>query len=101
VSRQLVVWKFGLVVEARQTLAVPTALGHPARFLYCSTQRNRPFLWALVDPQEPTQARHILTMGTGHPLPEDVTSFEHLGSYQIYQADGSPFVGHLFEIPRS
>lgn len=51
-------------------------------------------MWALVDPDEPTEDRRIRVAGTGHPLP-DVDTLQFHGSVQLA---GGQLVFHVFEI---
>ncbi len=46
--------------------------------------------WALVDPNEPAEDRHLRIYGTGHPVPDEP------GTYLATVQDGS-FVWHVFE----
>jgi len=55
------------------------------------TQNGAPFIWALVDEDEPVAVKELRMYGTGHPV-EDVGSLKFIGTTQQ-----GPFVWHLFE----
>lgn len=50
-------------------------------------------LWALVDPDLPTEERLFRVAGTGHPMPEK--HVRHINSVQMF--DGQ-LVFHVFEV---
>lgn len=94
------VYKYELNVDDVQTLELPLH----SEILCVQVQHDRPRLWAIVNPELPTEGRVIETVGTGHPLKElDVSPHvtgvslkrEYIGTYQL-QAGGLIF--HVFEI---
>ncbi len=62
-----------------------------AEILTVKTQNGNPFLWALVDPDNPPEDRYLVIFGTGH---EVVTQGKYLGTFLI-QNDSLVF--HVFE----
>jgi len=56
------IWKYPLETTDGQTIRMPK----DSQILCVQTQFDRPCLWALVDPNQPLEDRHILIFGTGH-----------------------------------
>ena len=91
----LAVWKYKLTPELC-TLEMPAG----ATVLHVDAQRHSGMdgvwddacLWALVDPQAPTEPREFLTVGTGHGIAP--APLQHLGSLLM---DGGSLVFHVFE----
>lgn len=53
-------------------------------------RQGHPTIWALVDPEQPTETRTFQVFGTGHDLPYGA---RYVGTY-----DAEPFVWHWFEL---
>jgi hypothetical protein len=53
-------------------------------------QDGRPYLWALVDTEQPKELRDFEIYGTGHPI--DTNIFSYVGTFQM--SDGLVF--HFF-----
>lgn len=66
-----------------------------ARVLTFQAQYENPCMWVLLDPDAPPEARHFRLAGTGHPIKEDLTWLDYIGTCQIY---GGSLVFHLFEV---
>jgi hypothetical protein len=64
--------------------------------LTVQTQRNVPVLWALVDPEAPTENRYFALRGTGHNADdlEENKDAHYVGTFQM---QGGALVFHLFE----
>ena len=85
------IWKFELTTTDEQTIEIP--LG--AEFLTVQVQNNNPCIWALVDPSQPTEKRHIEIYGTGHRIHTDIgVERKYIGTYQL---NGGSLVFHVFE----
>jgi hypothetical protein len=87
------VWKFELETAGEQRVMMPLK----AEILSVQVQRGIPCLWALVDPDQEsdaTETRTFLIFGTGHPIPEQRINIVYVGTYQ--QLVGN-FIGHIFE----
>lgn len=82
------VFKYNLKVADKQQLELPIG----ATILTFDMQRERPVLWALVDPELPTETRMFRMAGTGHAIDG---ALSHIGTSQL--RDGG-LVLHLFEI---
>lgn len=83
------VWKFPLgVAPDDQTTEVTMPEG--AQIVQFARQGDEPTVWALVDSDNPPEARRFRIFGTGHPL---ARGCRHVGTY----GEG-PFVWHVFEM---
>ena len=80
------IWKYELAVVDEQWIEMP----HGAKPLTVAIQYDKPCMWCLVNPQNSEEPVHIITHGTGHPVP---LISQYIGSYQL--ANGA-FVGHVF-----
>ena len=63
-----------------------------AEILAVQTQRDYPYIWAIVDPEKPVDERRVKVYGTGHQLPDKPGKY--LGTFQL--ANGA-LVYHAFE----
>jgi hypothetical protein len=67
-----------------------------ATLLDLACQADRPYLWALVDPEAPVFVARFRLFGTGQPVPEaDMRSLAHVGSFPMA---GGSLVFHLFRV---
>lgn len=80
-------WKFPLLIQDEQEIQMPI----DAEILCVQTQGGSPCLWALVDDEVRTAARHIHIRGTGHSC-RGVG--EYISTFQMY--DGA-LVYHVFD----
>lgn len=81
-----VIYKYPVVITGWQR--VPMARG--AEILSIQVQNDAMWLWALVDTAEPTEAREVHMVGTGHTFPSQ--SFPpYLATVQF-----GPYVWHFF-----
>lgn len=64
-----------------------------AKILSFQIQRGKPVIWALVNPNAPTEERWFTLVGTGMDLPE-YGDLEFIGTIQMESGD---LVWHLFE----
>lgn len=89
------IWKWPLPYDVDFTLDMPKG----AQILTAETQyAGSPRLeamtmWALVDPEAPTEPRRFRLGGTGGPLPDDPG--QHVGTCQL---NGGDLVFHVFEV---
>lgn len=81
------IWKSPLEITDRQTIQMQP----DAEILTVQVQNGVPCIWAHVDPEQPMAVREILTVGTGHPAPDEIEGY--IGTYQTY---GGQFVWHVF-----
>jgi hypothetical protein len=81
------VWKFPLPISDRVTVEMPAG----AQVLAVQEWNNAPCVWALVDPEAPSQNRFFKIVGTGYALPP--LAGEYLGTVQTH---GGQLVWHVF-----
>ena len=85
------VFKWKLPAASHFELTLPRG----ARLLTVQEQRGELMLWALVDPEAPTETRDFRIAGTGHLIDEDANTLRYVGTVQM--SNGS-LVWHVFEI---
>ena len=73
-----VVYKYPLVVTDRQLVTMPKE----AKLMSVQVQNGTPCLWALVNPENPTEEVPILLYGTGHKIP-DTENIAYIGTIQM------------------
>lgn len=75
-------------------ITTPILLEMPAHaeIVLVSAQGSQPCLWAIVDPDAPTETRQFRVYGAGHALMDDGRE-KHLGSFLC-----GVFVWHVFEV---
>lgn len=82
------IYKYRLQTIDIQTINLPEG----AKILTVQTQNGEPFLWAEVEPDNPSSPRTIATHGTGHTLPKEVRRY-----IATYKMMGDSLVFHVFE----
>ena len=80
------IWKF----ELQPSCAIEMPAG--AELLSVREQGDAICLWALVERDMPTEVRHFVSYGTGHPIPDEPLRF--LGTAHLQGA----LVFHVFEV---
>jgi hypothetical protein len=85
----LTIYKYPVPVQDEPAVWLPQG----ARVLTVQTQREIPYIWALVDPKAYTTLRVFRLAGTGQPISE-TDDLRYIGTFQLH--DGQ-FVFHLFE----
>ena len=80
------IWKFPVSVADQFTVEMPAG----ARVLHVAVQDGKPYMWALVDPDQPTRLRMFHIRGTGHPVDPDLV---YIGSWMELRGR---LVWHLF-----
>ena len=87
------IYKYTIPVENSFSLELPRG----AKILTVQEQHGKPQIWALVDPENSTEAREFCVVGTGHPIVDDSPkeTIDYIGTFQLF---GGNFIGHLFEI---
>lgn len=86
------IFKYKLEVD---TTGIAMPIG--ADILALQVQYGEPCIWALVDPNAPTEQRIFKVFGTGHEVPVDSESLNYIGTFQLLEGQ---FVGHVFELVR-
>lgn len=67
------------------------ALPVGAKILSIQLQNESLCLWAEIDPKAKFEIRKFVILGTGHPIPDDVT-LSYLATIQLYN-----YVWHIYE----
>lgn len=86
----LVIWKYGLLLEPKQTIKVPAGF----KFLSVhkhSEEPERIQLFALVDPAAEKIDLEVRIYSTGHGLHEKELISNYIGSVKL-----NPFTWHVF-----
>ena len=85
------IWKYPLEIEDNQSVELPI----DAEILTVQTVKDKPYLWALVNPDGKTETRFIEIFGTGHPVGYDMgISRKYISTFQL--AEGR-LIFHVFE----
>ena len=84
------IYKYNFEVEGEVNIPMPKG----AHVLTVQVQYNKPCLWAIVDPGQPTETRSFRIFGTGHEIDIEIPHHRYIGTFQML--DGQ-FIGHLFE----
>lgn len=83
------IYKYPLEVQDEQVVLLPTG----AKILTVQAQKDRPCLWALVNPTAPNDmAVTIRIIGTGHEI-QDSDNLEYISTFQSFKGQ---FVLHAF-----
>ncbi len=83
------IWKYTLPLTDYPVVSMQKG----ARVLSVGVQHGEVQVWALVDPEAPTELRRFRVAGTGHTLlEEEFVSLRFLGMVQM-----GAFVWHIFE----
>lgn len=85
----ITIWKYTLNVTDSFSIEMPVN----ARILCVQTQDDEPVLWAIVNPESPTEVRAFSIYCTGQPDLE-MAGKSYIGTFQLLLGE---FVGHLFE----
>lgn len=88
------IYRFPIPITDRFELELPMG----SAFLHVACQERAPHdpsAWFLVDTQLRPVTRHFAIIGTGNPVPADVSAAEHMGTFQMFQGG---LVWHLFEV---
>jgi hypothetical protein len=87
----LTVYKYEIPLEDDFAIELPMG----AKILTFQSQRDVPYVCALVDPAAPLFKRQFRLAGTGHPIEHDEKNLRHVGTAQFR---GDTLVFHLFEV---
>ena len=90
IKMKKVVWKYPVEIKGKFEIVMP----HDAQILKCENQFDRPFLWALVNPEEKvTVTKRFILLGTGHETEEQIVN--HISTFQV---QNGAYIFHLFEV---
>ena len=84
------IWKYVLKIEDASDIEMPAG----AEVLTVQKQGGALCLWAVVNPESPTETRHFRVLGTGHEHEESLVALDYIGTAQMM---GSGLVWHVFE----
>jgi len=87
------VFKYEVPIGDHVSISLPKG----AQILSVQAQGDTPYLWALVDPDQPMIERQFRFAGTGHPITEAPMTLSHVGTFQFFKLENR-LVFHLFEI---
>lgn len=87
------IFKYPIGITDKQNLLIPGG----AKILTVQVQNGAPFIWAMVDPEAPTEEIAIRVHGTGHPIC-DSSNLEYIGTFQSMY--GVNLVFHVFKEKR-
>jgi hypothetical protein len=85
------IWKYPLPIEDDFFLALPKG----AVVLSVQIQGSQPCIWVLIEHAQghgPTEKRHFMLYGTGHPIRHE-GEWTFVGTFQLH---GGSLVFHLF-----
>ena len=60
------IWKYPVPLEVEFWIDMPS----DAQVLHLGMQRRNPYLWVLVEPENPLETVAFMITGTGHDVPE-------------------------------
>jgi hypothetical protein len=83
------IYKYALQKQGKNIVEMP----RNARILHVGTQSDHPYVWALIDTDNPMEDRYFWIIGTGYEMPVTLSDLRHIGTF--ITRDGS-FVGHVF-----
>ena len=86
----LTVYKYRIALDDYFEIEMPQG----AQALTVKFQYGQAQLWALVNPEVPTQIYRFRVAGTGHPIKE--TNLHYIGTFQLMV---DTLIIHVFEIP--
>jgi len=90
----LTVYKYDVPIKDSFTLELPRT----GSFLAFQTQRDRPRIWLLVDPEDDRKIkREFRLAGTGRSIEEPEGNLHYRGTCQMHEG---ALVWHLFEVIR-
>lgn len=82
------IYKYKLRIVDEQILSLPDGY----KILAVNVQRDDPFIWCLVDPDNPKVDVKFFTFGTGHEI-DDTIFLNYIGTYYLLNAR---LVYHVF-----
>lgn len=88
------VFKYPVKIDDRVSIKMRKG----AQLLSFQTQGEQPCIWALVRETKEMETRHFRFAGTGHPIEEDSSSLQFIGTAQMM---GGALIWHLFEVVKT
>jgi len=87
----LKVFKYDISINDYFTVNLPKG----AQVLKVEFQYNKPQLWALVDPDAPTEERTFRFAGTGHSINDAPEQLKFINTFQM---KNGALIFHIFEV---
>lgn len=81
------IYKYPCPIDDDFTLTLPQG----SSILQVGGQRGAVSIWAVVDTNAPATPVQFHIAGTGHPLPDNIADYDHVGT-----CIADPFVWHVF-----
>lgn len=75
--------------------AFTIAISEEAEILDVQMRGVRPWLWALLNPENQPEQRSFIIYGTGHAIQFPREELEYIGTFQQF---GGRLIWHLFEV---
>ena len=82
------IWKFP-VDFGKFTIKSPPI----CKYLDVQIQKDKPYLWVMVDINGDFEEYNFVVYGTGHSIPDAISIQKHIGTFQM--GDGN-LIWHLF-----
>jgi len=82
------IYKYQIPIEDSFIIDLPAK----AQILSVQMQGNRPFIWAMVNPNNSIEEFKFRLYGTGHPIKD--MAVQYIGTFQMMQGS---LVYHLFQ----
>lgn len=83
------IFKYPVEITDKQTVLMPKG----AKILAVQVQHGNPCIWAMINPEAPTEEVSIRVHGTGHDF-YDSSNLEYIGTFQIC---GGNLAFHVFK----
>lgn len=83
------IYKYPIPITDEFTVELPEDI----EILTFQTQHNKPYIWAIIDPERKFETVSFKLFGTGHPV-EDTDTLKYIGTAQT---EGGMLVWHLFK----
>lgn len=84
------VWKYD--IKTTNTLNINMPKG--AEILDIQEQKEKPKIWALVNPDNSLETRKFKIYGTGHNIDSSINKDNYIGTYQLHRGN---LIFHVFE----
>lgn len=91
------IYRQDLKVTEVQTVTAPDL----RRILNVSSERGRPEVWFEVDTALPPRTLTLWIVGTGNPIPAEVTNGRESTYVGLFITSGGAFVWHLYSVRAS
>ena len=87
----LKVYKYEIPIQDEFSLT----MDRNAKILKVENQGDKPYMWALVDPDKEMITRKFLFVGTGQRIDYCQPQLKHISTFQV---QGGRYIFHIFQI---